>query len=754
MALPDSTSKVLNIKPVTPLYYRVACTDENGKKIYGDTTKVNFAANVTFLNETSAISAAQGYVEVNGEPGSGISIPGDDRDGWTLQLKNVLSNWSNANADAVYYIYHRTGTTDAQMKLTVASGGVVKFHLQVFNPTNPTTPVVDTYLALAGTGSEQTIDVFALAYMKTAGYYRYVLHCIQGNNLIRQINRWTFKTRDAAATYAASYLSSPSVHLSGWKTTQEGAPTGRSFDWCYEEIMIPQESNYVGTYAMSLGVLSGYMGIQVNGESRHDVIFSMWDDGSTDSDPGLPNYKKAGAVDASPDVTVSRFGNEGTGVKTFAAGDWWKPGTFVQFITNARPETATYEVTTNGVTQTIVRNNTLVTAWFNAQDGKGWQYIATTRLPGSGHYFDSWYSFLENYSWTSGQVTRKAFYRNGYIHGLSTKQWYHCNSVGFGHTDGGTQVGARTDYGQGQDVNNANTFFMTTGGYLATNTRANKVPLNTDNTPVDTINIDKLEARVDLAVAKEAAALEQAEKIKTSCYDKTGWEVISYSSEETSGEGTNGRAAEIIDGSTDTYWHSAWQSGSASLPHWFVIDTKAIRPFDGFQFNLSGGTSRHQKGIEIQVSNDNKTWHTVYVNSNCPDTEQYYLALDSTVNARYIKLIINTTQSGVVHTRINEINVTHPTTTGISQATVKDANGLTAYPNPATNYINVVAPVDASDILVEIFAISGERVLSQHIYNQVAKEVTQLSLKGISGGIYLISCTAGSQKFSRRIIIK
>ena len=54
--------------------------------------------------------------------------------------------------------------------------------------------------------------------------------------------------------------------------------------------------------------------------------------------------------------------------------------------------------------------------------------------------------------------------------------------------------------------------------------------------------------------------------------DKTGWEAIEYSSEETAGEGTNGRAQQTVDSDDDTYWHPQWYGSTAQLPHYIVVD--------------------------------------------------------------------------------------------------------------------------------------------------------------------------------------
>lgn len=56
---------------------------------------------------------------------------------------------------------------------------------------------------------------------------------------------------------------------------------------------------------------------------------------------------------------------------------------------------------------------------------------------------------------------------------------------------------------------------------------------------------------------------------------KTGW-TAEASSEELSGEGsTNGRAAQLIDGNVNTYWHSKWQNGELPFPHTVTVDMKS-----------------------------------------------------------------------------------------------------------------------------------------------------------------------------------
>ncbi|WP_308271152.1 DUF3472 domain-containing protein, partial [Prevotella sp.] len=562
------------------------------------------------------LSAAQGYVEtLDGKPGaSGIYIPGEGRDNNGIAMNNnSLSAWTDANACAVYYFHQPAATVTNTIKLNVKKGYSAKFRLTIIDPDAPDVQLFSKTFTANGTDSNVDVTVGDVTFKRSA-YYRYRLECLSGNQNINLIRSFTFKTTATEKPYVANYLSSPSVHLYSWGSTDPTAPKGDAYDWCFMEIMLPEESDIIGTYAMALGVLNGYMGIQMNGYAndgspRHDVLFSMWDDGSTDEDPNLPEYMRAGAVDWDPLTTTNRFGNEGTGVQTYRKGTYWTPGKYVQFITNCRPETTSYTTVENGKTTVHTQHNMLVSAWFNALDGKGWQYMATVRKRNSTTYFDSWYSFLENYNQTTGQANRIAYYRNGYMRARSNGKWYNRNSVGFGHTDGGNNTGARTDYGQGTTDNPAErTFFMQTGGYTSTKKTKTVTALATDYTPVDTINITPLNDRVLTAIANEKERIEKEQLFNDNILKKTGWKAIEYSSEETIGEGSNGRAQQIVDGDDNTYWHPQWYGNTAQLPHYIVVDMQEVKSVGGFEIKMGDNPNRYIKAYEIYGSTDNANW--------------------------------------------------------------------------------------------------------------------------------------------------
>ncbi len=637
------------------------------------------------------LSAAQGYVEtLDGKAGaSGISIPGEWRDSNGIPMnQNSLTAWTDANACAVYYFHQPAATVTNTIKLNVKKGYSAKFRLTIIAPDAPDVQLFSKTFTANGTDSNVDVTVGDVTFKRSA-YYRYRLECLSGNQNINLIRSFKFKTTATEKPYVANYLSSPSVHLTSWASTDPNAPKGDAYDWCFMEIMLPQESDIIGTYAMALGVLNGYMGIQTNGYAadgspRHDVLFSMWDDGSTDEDPNLPEYLRAGAVDWDPLTTTNRFGNEGTGVQTYRKGPYWTPGKYVQFITNCRPETTSYTTEVNGKPTVHTQHNMLVSAWFNALDGKGWQYMATVRKRNSTTYFDSWYSFLENYNPSTGQANRIAYYRNGYMRARSNGKWYNRNSVGFGHTDGGDNTGARTDYGQGATDNPADrTFFMQTGGYTSTNKTKTTVALATDYTPVDTINITPLNDRVLTAIANEKERNEKEQLFNDNILKKTGWKAIEYSSEETAGEGSNGRAQQIVDGDDNTYWHPQWYTGTAQLPHHIVVDMQEKKNVGGFEIKMGDNPNRYIKAYDIYGSTDNTNWTLLCSDDNAPSKSSFRVILGKAANIRYFKIVVRqTTANDGPFLRIYEMNVASgAAATAINHIT---ANNGTAPDNGAT----------------------------------------------------------------------
>lgn len=601
--------------------------------------------NVT--DATGKLAFGKSYYELDGKPsGANGNFYSASNSAWSIK------SWPDKNQKKhiATYLHFPKCKSNARIQLTTT--GTVGLTLVVTSM--ETGREIGRQEISIPKGTQQWVDVLPETSFSAAGWYKFDLTCTKGVNYVGEFFYWQFdKSGSTEKIFTADYMSSPSVHLGSWKTTHPDATSTSRYDWCYQEVMVPESSAVVGTYCMSLGVLRGYMGIQIDSDTSYPIIFSMWDNGSTDKDPNLPEYLRSGALDWEKGVTIARFANEGTGAQAkYRTGRNWLPGKWVKFITNARPEVVNVEIddpNNPGQKKTITYTNTLCSAWYMAEGiDTDWHYIATLRESGANNYFDGWYSFLENYNWPTGQWQRKAYYRNGGLHSVANGQWYHANSVTFGHTDGGSLYGDRRDYGQGQTEDYEDCFFMTTGGYHEDAVQNSKVvALHRDFMPVDQATLDRLTARVDQAIRKEQMEA-MKESIDKACvtYPQNYFQVTAKSDEATN-EGSSNVATAVLDGNESTYWHTKWSGGETPYPHYLTIKVNEPEKVSISQITfVFPRESRYRaKQVEVSKSSDGKTFTKVET-LNIADGERSTVQLANPVSAAYVKLTFKNGQTG------------------------------------------------------------------------------------------------------------
>ncbi len=115
--------------------------------------------------------------------------------------------------------------------------------------------------------------------------------------------------------------------------------------------------------------------------------------------------------------------------------------------------------------------------------------------------------------------------------------------------------------------------------------------------------------------------------------DRSQWAVIDFSSEE-----QNEKAAYVLDGDKQTFWHSRWSTNVASYPHYLSIDMGQIQSLNGFTFVQRDGM-RKVKDIEIFISSDSQTWESkgnfVLKNINTA----HHVVLEEACSCRYFKVV-------------------------------------------------------------------------------------------------------------------
>lgn len=136
---------------------------------------------------------------------------------------------------------------------------------------------------------------------------------------------------------------------------------------------------------------------------------------------------------------------------------------------------------------------------------------------------------------------------------------------------------------------------------------------------------------------------------------KAGWSVKDFSSEET---GAGNRAADVIDGSADTFWHSRWSSNAALYPHYLTIDLGSSKTVNGgLSLTQRDGASRAIKDFEILVSTDNVNFVSLGTKVAANGSGTQYFAFDSPKTFRYFKVLAKSSWDGTQNAAIAELGL-------------------------------------------------------------------------------------------------
>lgn len=132
--------------------------------------------------------------------------------------------------------------------------------------------------------------------------------------------------------------------------------------------------------------------------------------------------------------------------------------------------------------------------------------------------------------------------------------------------------------------------------------------------------------------------------------DKTRWQVIDYSSEETKSESS--AAVNVIDGNTGTKWHTNYSGPKGTAPHYITVDMGAESEIAGFV--AAPRTDKDTNGLirnyTFEVSDDGNNWTLVSAGSWMPYWGEVTFPK---VNARYFKLSVLSGE----HASMSEIDI-------------------------------------------------------------------------------------------------
>uniref|UniRef100_A0A4D5R9G7 Scol-DUF3472 n=1 Tax=Scolopendra viridis TaxID=118503 RepID=A0A4D5R9G7_SCOVI len=155
----------------------------------------------------------------------------------------------------------------------------------------------------------------------------------------------------------------------------------------YNEVIV--DETYPATFFMACGYQYGYLGMQDNDfKGKKIAIFSLWD--VVDQERTNPD-DLASVVKKGKDVTVKRFGGEGTGFQSIYNFQWNK-GNKYSFLLHAKPE----------------GRHTIFSGFVYLPDKKQWKLLSSLKRLAGSTVLSHFYSFLEDWLQNWGQFARQA----------------------------------------------------------------------------------------------------------------------------------------------------------------------------------------------------------------------------------------------------------------------------------------------------------------------------------------------------------
>ena len=207
----------------------------------------------------------------------------------------------------------------------------------------------------------------------------------------------------------------------------------------YNELTV--EESVPNSYFMACGFRQGYFGVQEFTPGRKKVVlFSVWDPGAQNDPRSVPTDRQVEVLYHAGDVTVRRFGGEGTGGQSFFDYDW-KIGQTYRFMVQAFVE----------------KEKTAFAAYFFLNETGTWKHLVTFRTSTGGSALTGYYSFIEDFrrDGQSLRQRRRARFGDGWVRSLDGN-WMELTEARFtGDATPVDNIDAGTD---GAD------FYLATGG--------------------------------------------------------------------------------------------------------------------------------------------------------------------------------------------------------------------------------------------------------------------------------------------------
>ena len=153
---------------------------------------------------------------------------------------------------------------------------------------------------------------------------------------------------------------------------------------------------------------------------------------------------------------------------------------------------------------------------------------------------------------------------------------------------------------------------------------------------------EKAEAAQRKALADNAEATTTEKPV---IYDRSDWTITADGWNADNG---TGKVEAIIDGKTNTYWHSDYTNNNQDMPHWFMVDMKKAQKVGAVGIvtrQAAVGVNGHIKDYEIWTGTDANSLTKQTEGTLTYSLDEEWINLPQQVDAQYVKVVIKSAQN-------------------------------------------------------------------------------------------------------------
>lgn len=139
-------------------------------------------------------------------------------------------------------------------------------------------------------------------------------------------------------------------------------------------------------------------------------------------------------------------------------------------------------------------------------------------------------------------------------------------------------------------------------------------------------------------------------------YDRGQWSIAGVSSEEPAEGANGGLGMHTIDGNTATFWHTKWNGGFGTPPHWIAVDMGEKKTIHGLVMTGRQSTNNGKPNqIRLEVSNDNTTWANAgtFTLQNVNAAQRFFVT--TFPEGRYFRITVLSNFGNVEYTHLAEL---------------------------------------------------------------------------------------------------